>query len=362
MKGFGLVPTPDSIPAPWGVFEVLGLLTFVVHIICMNIALGGLLILAFSRLQSGRPVGKEGLPGVLVKSVPVAIPLTITFGVAPLLFIQVNYGHLFYSSSILMALYWIFIIPLLIIAYYGAYVQSLYKKKSPALSTLALFIAAAVFLYIAFAFSNNMTLMLQPEQWIAYFQNARGTVLNLTDPQLIPRFLHMATAAVAVAGLFAAIIWSFKKNLKQTVVRKKIAAGLKLFAYATLAQVLIGFWFLLSQPAEIAAMFTGANLLYTGILWTGIFLSLAAIITAMKQKLFATTILTVTVIVLMSISRAFLRSAYISRFFQMKSLELVPQYSPMILFFVILTIGLIIIAWMLRIAVKTGTDAGETMP
>ena len=52
---------------------------------------------------------------------PVALSFAITLGVAPLLFVQVLFGHLLYSSSIVMAGWWFAIIPLLIVGYYAAY-------------------------------------------------------------------------------------------------------------------------------------------------------------------------------------------------------------------------------------------------
>ncbi len=47
---------------------------------------------------------------------PLVIAFAVNFGVAPLLFLQVLYGHFIYTSSILMGIFWISIIPALIIA------------------------------------------------------------------------------------------------------------------------------------------------------------------------------------------------------------------------------------------------------
>ena len=47
----------------------------------------------------------------------------VNFGVAPLLFVQVLYGHLFYTSSILVAVFRLAVIPLLIVAYYALYLH-----------------------------------------------------------------------------------------------------------------------------------------------------------------------------------------------------------------------------------------------
>lgn len=193
-----------------------------------------------------------------------------------------------------------------------------------------------------------MTLMLQPERWKAYFQTPGGTILNLSDPQLLPRYLHMILGAVAVAALFSAMAWSYGK--KEDKAGEKVKKGLKIFAYATWFQVMDGFWFLLSQPTDILNLFIGGNRFYTAVLWIGVGLGLASIITALEGKLRLTTLVTVGTLIFMSVSRAFLRAAYVKRFFDINTLALHPQYTPMILFFLIFLIGLVIIGFMLRVA------------
>jgi hypothetical protein len=56
-----------------------------------------------------------------------------------------------------------------------------------------------IFLFIAFLLSNNMTLMLHPEQWSVYFKHPAGTVLNLADP-VLPRYFHFINGGLAVGG------------------------------------------------------------------------------------------------------------------------------------------------------------------
>ena len=64
------------------------------------------------------------------RPLPVAIAATVTLGVAPLLFVQVLYGRLFFTSSILMAWFWLAIVPLVILAYYGAYLLA-FRGEAP---------------------------------------------------------------------------------------------------------------------------------------------------------------------------------------------------------------------------------------
>ena len=52
------------------------------------------------------------------------VAATVTLGVAPLLFVQELFGRVFFTSSILMAWFWLAIIALLIPAYYGVYLYA----------------------------------------------------------------------------------------------------------------------------------------------------------------------------------------------------------------------------------------------
>ncbi len=114
-----IIPTADTIPVHWLWFEVLLIFTFFIHMILMNFILGGSLLTVWDLLRGKLEKKASG-------SIPTLIALTVNFGVPPLLFVQVLYGHLFYTSSVMVAVPWILVIPVLILAYYGAY---LFVKK-----------------------------------------------------------------------------------------------------------------------------------------------------------------------------------------------------------------------------------------
>ena len=356
-----LIPTPDTIPAPWGLFEFLDIFTLIIHLLFMNVVVGGCIIAFFSRLKASAQPLAESLPGAFINKIPSILALTITFGVAPLLFIQVLYGHFIYSSSVLMAVYWILVIPFLIIAYYGVYIYAQKSLDSRVLSIAALGVSCVLLIYIMMTYVNNMTLMLQPEKWQAYFSNRGGTILNIDDPIFFPRFLHFLTAAIAVAGLFGAIVWYFrgKKGTAQaSLADQKVKTGLNIFGIATAVQVVIGIWFLIALPREIMLGFMGGNILYTIILLIGIAAGIAVLITAFLGKLVPTAVLLLVTVVFMVINRANLRTLYLEKYFDPASLKLIPQYTVMTLFFVVFIIGLMVVAYMLKTAFTTQTNEG----
>ena len=359
-----LIPTPDTIPAPWQVFEVLDIVTFVIHLLFMNVVVGGCIIAFFSGFKKANQALTDSLHGVLVNKIPSTLALAVTFGVAPLLFIQVLYGQFIYSSSIIMAVYWILVIPLLILAYYGVYIHAVKYNTARLISTATLVLSTVILVIIMMIFVNNMTLMVQPEKWAGYFVHRSGTILNTADPTFFPRFLHFLTAAIAVAGLFAALTWYVrgKKDPSDAALvelaAEKTKNGLNIFAIATSVQVVIGIWFLVALPREIMLGLMVGNRLYTVFLLAGIAAGVAVMVTAFLGKPVATGVLLVATVVFMAINRANLRSLYLEKFFDPASLKLSPQYSLLTLFLLIFVIGLGAVAYMLKSAFKPGTSEG----
>jgi hypothetical protein len=180
-------------------------------------------------------------------------------GVAPLLFLQVLYGHFFYVSSVLMAVYWISIVFILIIAYYSAYVYDFKYISLERWRVLFAGITALLLLAVAFLFTSNLTLMLHPPAWKAWFDRPGGTLLNMADPALIPRYLHFVTASLAVGGLFIAFSARFDGSLDPGGRTRRNRLGLRWFRYATLGQFAVGAWFFMSLPRGVRAPFMGGS-------------------------------------------------------------------------------------------------------
>lgn len=160
------IPQADPLPQPgptWLLWTLL-LVTFVLHLVPMNLVLGGAVLNVVARWRARR--GAPHAPTLahdITKAMPVAIAAAVNFGVAPLLFLQVLYGRVFFTSSVLMAWWWLAVVPILIAAYYGAYVLSFRADRpgrgATALAWLVLLLVAA----ISFIYANNMSLMIRPD-------------------------------------------------------------------------------------------------------------------------------------------------------------------------------------------------------
>jgi hypothetical protein len=366
-----LIPTPDAIPVHWAWLKLLLLLTFTLHLLAMNLMLGGSLLALAGRLRGVAPPAET-------RSLPILIALAVNLGVPPLLFLQTLYGQFLYSSSILMAVFWLSIVPVLIAAYYAAYGFA-HRHKAAASSATSgagagsgagtssgadavagtgwLAAAALLLLYVGFMLSNNMTLMARPERWSAYFDHPAGTFLNLNEPTLWPRFLHFVTASIAVAALGRAVYLEVMARRTGADHGGAIRASLRLFAWTTMAQVLLGVLFWITLPGHIGALFAGGSIRHTAHLGAAVVLALAAIAVALRGKLRLTAALAVVLVVDMVLVRDLVRSAYLGSLFSPGDLEVASQPGPMIWFFAAFVAVGAILVFTLRAAWRPRQEA-----
>ncbi|MBN2645333.1 MAG: hypothetical protein JXR59_07665 [Desulfuromonadaceae bacterium] len=343
-----LIPTPDILPVARGIFEFLLLLTFPLHLLVMNSLIGSLLIAGWAQWRGGD--AGQRLAYRLAQIIPLLIAFTINLGVPPLLFVQVLYGHMIYSSSVLMGIFWIGVIPILLILYYGAYFYdfrfwSLGRRGLP-----VLFSVLMLGLAVAFIFSNNMTLMLTPEVWPHYFNSDNGNFLHLGEVSLLPRYLHMMVGASAVGGLAVAFLSGLWRNEDPEMVDCASSYGLRLFIAATLVQIVVGSWFLLSLRADVLSLFFGQHPMATAFFVAALLLVVVALHSALNRRVGATFASVVVLLYLMSFLRAYVRDGYLIRTFVELSTASVPDYSPLWLFVGTLLVGLVLVAWMVRVA------------
>jgi len=345
-----LIPTPDTLPVSWGWFQFLLLLTLPLHLLCMNALVGSAGIALVSRFRHDE--ASHRLAHELAKVMPFLVAFTVNFGVAPLLFNQVLYGNFLYVSSILMAVFWLAVIPLLILAYYALYLYDFRFNALGKAGTVFLAVSLVIFFAIAFIFTNNMTLMLDPVKWTAYFKNDSGTLLNLTDPTLIPRYLHFVVGALAVGGLFVALFGKLKAAKDPDLAAVAVRTGMNTFTYLTLVQILLGLWFIVTLPKEVMLLFMGDDMLATGIFLVALLVAVLTLVAGLKKRVYLSVGSASVLVILMSFMRAYVRTGFHKPYFSASALPVVPQYSPMVLFFITLVIGLVCIGWMVKKVVE----------
>lgn len=356
MDTAALIPTPDAIPAAWGWFQLLLLPTLFCHILFMNVLVGTAFIALVCRLtvRTAAPVTEA-----VAKHLPVVIAFTVNLGVAPLLFAQVLYGHLFYTSSILMAAFWLAIIPLLIIAYGLAYV---YKSSTsrPGRGRIMLIAPITLALFaIAFFFTNNLTLLQNPAAWSRYFTEPRGLLLNTADPMLLPRYLHFMVSAVAVGGLALALYFHYRQRKGSPYAGAWIGFGCRWFGRATLVNLLVGGWFLAVVPRQVLTPSTPEGLGLLISLGLGLLLALASVRAAFKERPLQALHFFLPTLALMLVARSLLRSLLLAPWFSLSQLPVTPDYGPLALFLCCLLAGLVLVAWLVRFTLRS---CGEVWP
>ena len=345
-----LIPTPDTIPAPWGFFELLLILTFFAHLVFMNAMLGSAMI-ALVREMRAQPPDPPPCQDIASK-LPYTIALAVNFGVAPLLFLQVLYGQFIYTSSILMGAYWLSIIGLLILAYYSAYIYKMAADLPATARKRALGVSLLLLLTIAFLFVNNITLMQTPRIWSVYFHRPDGTFLNLADPTLFARYLHFVVASVAVGGLFLAILAFFQQKTGAPGAEKRLSAGMKWFTYATVVEIGAGIPFLFSLPKNVHQLFVGGAPLHTTLFLAALVAACCSLYYGAKERVWPATAAMAATVLFMVLVRDLARQAYLAPYFHPADLRVVPQWSPMFLFLAILVIGVAVVIYMLRLAAQ----------
>ena len=341
-----LIPQALPIPVEWGWFYLFQVLTFIVHILVMNVMLGASIIALVHHLRGARDT--EPLTKDISVKLPFTIAFAVNFGVAPLLFMQVLYGQFLYTSSVLMAVYWLGVVGLIIAAYGSAYIYDFRYVSLGGLKTLFIAVTALCLLATAFIFTNNMTLMLSPENWVAYFDNPRGTILNLGDPTVLPRFLHIVASSTALGGLSLALLFNRRKNDPQA--RRWVRHGVNWYAFSTMVQMALGLWFLTALPERVSHLLLGGSLPHTLVFATGAILGIFSISNALRYNVGTTAVISVTTISLMVYLRDMVRDAYLAPHFEVGARAVTGEYSPFFLFILTLAAGLAIIFWMLRAA------------
>lgn len=356
------IPNPDPIPVPGEIGLILFLLylTFFIHVVLMNTLLGGLVLTFVSEIVSRRSGSAEcrhrheHLAEHLSHILPFTVSLTITFGIAPLLFVQGIYGQFFYTSSVLMAWVWLGVLLLILVGYYCLYLYTRGFARFARRRYWFIGTSMVMFLAVAFIYVNNLTLMQTPQKWLAIYTGTKGSGWhwNFDEVTLWPRYLHFALSAVAVAGML--VLGLGLREGKGEGGQFMRRWGGNWFLAATALQIGVGLWFYYAIPAQLRAIFLDqegaartlficAHVFFTvGALciwlaaygragarigWTGIALILAGI----AEKV---------------INRDQLRQAYLAQVgWNLDVLQVSPQHDVIAIFFLFLVAGLGLLAW-----------------
>ncbi len=367
------IPPMDDfgIPAPAWVFQGLLMLTMFLHVVFMNFTLGGSIVAV---VLDGLTLAGRGRHDHTVRLIwqvlPVALSLTITTGVAPLLFVQVLFGHYFYVANVFMGFVWFAVIPVLILGFYAAYALSYRLGNAisarvgrwdhlPGRRLAVSLFCAACFGLIAWVLTNNHMLTVQPEAWPLDGQWKQNR-LAVTPLTTVPRYLHNLGGALAVTGVWLAAIgwWRRARGVgPQEENQRLVLTGLRITFAMVIAAAVFGPVFLLTIPAEVRAGLLRPNLF--ALLWwialAGVAAQLGLGWMALREPRnvawFAGLLATMCVtLVGMLAAREQVRLGFLGRpeggGFAVEDWVVRPQVSSLILFLVMLVVALAVTIWL----------------
>lgn len=354
------MPEADPLPlsAPVALFQVLLVGTFTLHILAMNVLLGGSVITAASAvLERSRPNAQRAL--LLQRAgrpLTVAAAATVNLGVAPLLFLQLLYGPFFFTSSILMAWPWLSVIVLVMAAYAGLYLIDIWARALGPWATAVRIGSAFLFAGVAFLYVNNITLMLAPDEWKEIYDDfRRGIYLPLGEAALFPRYLHFLLASLAVGGVALLAYGLWVRRREPDFGDWCVRLGARWFLIPTILQMAIGPAFLLTQPAFARDEFLAADLLETGVLWAGVTAAIIAgalVMWTMRSRAptmpgIAAVAFVLVSVALMAVARHMLRAIRTSPHLDVGTLASDTQVVIVLIFFLVLAGGLSAVGYML---------------
>ncbi len=313
-----------AIPAPWGLFEPLLLVTFAAHLLAMNAALGGTLIALLTPGQG------RGAATVLGGRLPTAVAVTVNLGVPPLLFASILYGQPLYTAAILSAVAWMALFAV-VMAAYGLLYYAQPRLAAPGAGAWLL-APALLLLAASLIMVNASTLAIRPEAWGAYFDHPGGTLFNLSDPTFFPRWLHFLVASLAVGGLFLALSSRKAAARGDAVAAGRVRLGLAWFTRATMVQIADGLVFLFSLPRDVLQLFLVDSPAHAGTLLVAVGLGVTALFQGLRGAPVRAAWFVVATVLAMATVRELVRQAMLGPAHSPASLPVAPQYGPFLLF------------------------------
>ncbi len=349
---------PAGVPGPVWLFQALLVFTFFVHLLFMNLTLGGTLLAAVAHsLSGGRLTDPRGaLAKRLVAVNGFGISMTITTGVAPLLFIQLLYQQYFYTATILIGWAWFSLLGFLTVGYYAVYVYKM--KKTPDSrhgGGFWLWLAALFFLVVAAIQVAVHLVHVQPSTWPDITRNALAVLL---DPTFVPRWLHFVLAGISASALITAW-WAARQA--DLGVDSEVNSGIARYAWrwalwSLAALVVDGFVLLAVLPRTVLLAFmrggaaTMAPLTLAIVVGVALLIAIARTVDPVGKPRVATGALAAVgiTIAIMTVSRHQIRDLYLAHNIDFAAVRVVPQWGNFVLFALLLVGGLATVYFMVR--------------
>jgi len=351
-----LIPSPDMLGIPAKPLPVLVLMnvTLAAHWIFIGGAFGATCIVLLNTLRRTHQDAAAKINHTILIFLPFTLSMGVTLGIAPLLFVQILYGNFFYSANVLIAMWWLLIIPLVIGNMYLFYVAKNHLQARERLGPALPAIMVAVFVVVASTLVSNATLIQTPQAWESVWR-FHGAALFFGDA-VVPRLLFALFGLLTVGAMFVA--WMGKTGLisDEEAAGHAVGVGLQTALASALLQVVAGGGWIVSLPADqrrtllgggpITLFAAGAT---TAMIVTAVLL-FAARNSHSRAAMSAGTILYSFALVAIAFARDGLRQATLAPYFKLSDVAVNPQWGPFVLFLVFLAIACGAVMALVRLA------------
>lgn len=364
-----------GVPSHPAIFMILGIVTFALHILAVQVMLGASGLTIWGAL-SKNPHHRR-LAQTMLNTAKIAVSVAIVLGVAPLLFVQVIYDPFWYTSNVLSAWWVIGFILILIVAYLLMYIfygrnHNLATQKTSCPGSMLL--SLALLLVVGFIMHVLTQQMLSPDQWMEWYApngviDASGRGVH--DYNLL-RFGFFISLSLVVIGSW---LIAYRRYIQQKPDASEhgdyiawlqpIAARLSIAG--AVISLLFGLGWLTTLPEHHAGHVPAAlSLLAILAIWL-----VAAIPTVFRTKLdgiglgYGLMGLTLVATLLVAIAREAFRWNILFDGFGYNALDYkinMDWYSTGLFFFTFLVVGGITLAYFISVAWQAGQSKGIYTP
>lgn len=310
---------PLPLPAPVPVLLAVLLVFFLLHIVFINMMIGGAFMTFWYQIKGLKDRKWDNLAHDLANSITVNKSIAVVLGVGPLLAINTLYTTYFYTANALTGDFWIMVIPLVAVAFLLTYLHKFLWDRMPIWLHIGVMgVVLVIFAFIPMIFLTQVTLMVQPERWT----EVRGFWDAALQTQVMTRYAHFILSCPAMIGLM--MVWSWRRKSDADIAHVGLSRteGIRIgYAWAlwpTLGQFLVGPLAWLTLPA-VSGDTTGVNAVFAlsimvaaltcMLMWR----ELKAPAERIGRLFGATTGLMLTVIVLMVVGRHMYREAAVDQ-------------------------------------------------
>jgi len=200
-----LIPRPDmlGLPGPAWLFQALMALTLALHWLLLGGAVGGTVVVLIEAVRARRRREPSHLVRGLAPFLPFFLSMAMTLGIAPLLFVQVLYGHLFYTANILLGWWWLGLLGLVTVNFYLFWWAWRRTRRGERVGWVLPAVALAAFVVCVAILSSNATLTQSPQAWPEYHAGGFNRLYH-GAATFGPRVLMALATFLAAGGLIAA--------------------------------------------------------------------------------------------------------------------------------------------------------------